>query len=226
VTTPNGSTAAGITTANLTGLTSGSMYYVWVRSNCGANKGVWVGPISFITNAAPPVTTNAAICSGGNATLTASGSCTNLTNLGNTVNGAWDAGGDPRAIRPVIFMANSSTCQFDGAGLTSNYTSLDFQVSATGFYTFTMAPTTAYDAMGYIVINPFNPGYCGSGTWIVGDDDSGPTTYEPMMSATLTAGVTYTLISTLYAGSSITLTNTFQWGVTGPGTISASSEAL
>ncbi|WP_298220666.1 fibronectin type III domain-containing protein [Flavobacterium sp.] len=220
VTTPNGSTAAGITTANLTGLTSGSMYYVWVRSNCGANKGVWVGPISFITNAAPPVTTNAAICSGGNATLTASGSCTNLTNLGNTVNGAWDAGGDPRAIRPVIFMANSSTCQFDGAGLTSNYTSLDFQVSATGFYTFTMAPTTAYDAMGYIVINPFNPGYCGSGTWIVGDDDSGPTTYEPMMSATLTAGVTYTLISTLYAGSSITLTNTFQWGVTGPGTIS------
>ncbi len=219
-TAPTGSTGAGITTVNLSGLTSGTMYYVWVRSNCGVNKGVWAGPISFITNAAPPTTTNGSTCAGGTATLTATGSCTNLTNLGTTINGAWDAGGDPRAIRPVIFIANSPICQFDGAGLTSNYTSLDFQVSATGFYTFTMAPTTAYDGMGYIVINPFNPGVCGSGTWIVGDDDSGPTTYEPMMSTTLNAGVTYTLISTLYAGSSITLTNTFQWNVTGPGTIS------
>ncbi|NHM06534.1 T9SS type A sorting domain-containing protein [Flavobacterium sp. CYK-4] len=219
-TTPTGSTGAGVTTVNLTGLTSGMIYYVWVRSNCGANKGVWTGPISFITNAAPPVTTNGSTCAGGTATLTATGSCTNLTNLGNTINGAWDATGDPRAIRPIIFMANSSICEFDGNGLTANYTSMDFQVSATGFYTFTMAATTAYDGMGYIVINPFNPGYCGSGTWIVGDDDSGPTTYEPMMSATLNAGVTYTLISTLYSGSSITLTNTFQWNVTGPGTIS------
>ena len=219
-TLPTGSTAAGITSANITGLASGAQYYVWVRSNCGANKGVWVGPISFITNAAPPVTTNVSICQGGSATITAMGSCTNLTNLGNTVNGAWDALGDPRAIRPLIFIANSPICQFDGAGLTSNYTSMDFQVSATGFYTFTMAPTTAYDSMGYIVINPFNPGVCGSGTWVVGDDDSGPTTFEPMMSTTLTAGVTYTLISTLYSGSSITLTNTFQWNVSGPGTIS------
>ena len=219
-TIPSGSTAAGVTSANLTGLTSGSIYYVWVRANCGVNKGVWVGAISFITNAAPPVTTNASICQGGSATITATGSCTNLTNLGSTVNGAWDALGDPRAIRPLIFIANSPICQFDGAGLTSNYTSLDFQVSATGFYVFTMAPTTAYDSMGYIVINPFNPGVCGSGTWVVGDDDSGPTTFEPMMSTTLTAGVTYTLISTLYSGSSITLTNTFQWNVSGPGTIS------
>ena len=219
-TSASGSTAAGITTANLTGLTSGSYYYVWVRSNCGANQGVWVGSLTLITNALPPVTTNSSVCPGGSATLTASGSCTSLSNLGNTINGAWDAGGDPRAIRPIIFIANSPTCQFDGAGLTSNYTSLDFQVSATGFYTFTMAATTAYDSMGYIVINPFNPGVCGSGTWVVGDDDSGPTTFEPMLSSTLNAGVTYTLISTLYSGSSITLTNTFQWNVTGPGTIS------
>ena len=219
-TLPTGNTAAGITTANVTGLASGAQYYVWVRSNCGANKGLWVGPISFITNAPPPITTNASLCPGGSSSLTATGSCTNLTNLGNTINGAWDAGGDPRAVRPIIFINNSPICQFDADGLTSNYTSLDFQVSVTGFYVFTMAPTTAYDSMGYIVINPFNPGVCGSGTWVVGDDDSGPTTFEPMMSTTLTAGVTYTLISTLYSGSSITLTNTFQWDVTGPGTIS------
>ncbi|WP_309640135.1 fibronectin type III domain-containing protein [Flavobacterium sp.] len=215
-TIPSGSTAAGVLTANISGLASGTFYSVWVRSNCGANQGVWVGPTTFITLTAPPVTTDTTFCQGGSGTLSATASCTNLTNLGTTINGAWDANADPRAIRPVIFLANSTTCQFDGAGLTSNYAAQDFQVNITGNYVFTMAPTTAYDSMGYIVINPFNPGVCGSGTWVVGDDDSGPTTFEPQMNATLTAGITYTLISTLYSGTSITLTNTFQWNVTGP----------
>lgn len=219
-TTPSGSTAAGVTTTNLSSLTSGMNYYVWVRSNCGGNQGVWIGPLTFSTLASPPITTNSSVCQGGTANITASGTCTGLMNLGNTINGSWDATSDPRAIRPIIFMANATTCQFDPSNLTANYTSLDFQVSTTGSYTFTMAPTTAYDSMGYIVINPFNPGVCGSGTWVVGDDDSGPTTFEPQMTATLTAGVTYTLISTLYAASSVLVTNTFQWNVTGPGTIS------
>jgi len=215
-TTASGSTAAGVLTANLSSLASGTYYNVWVRSNCGANKGVWVGPLNFTTLTAPPVTTGASFCQGGSGTISATASCTDLVNLGTTINGGWDAGSDPRAIRPIIFIANSPTCQFDGTGLTSNYTAVDFQVSVTGNYVFTMAPTTAYDAMGYIVIKPFNPGVCGSGTWVVGDDDSGPTTFEPEMNATLTAGVTYTLISTLYSGSNITLTNTFQWNVTAP----------
>lgn len=219
-TIPSGTTAAGVTTANLTALTSGMNYYVWVRSNCGANQGVWVGPLTFSTLASPPVTTSSSVCQGGTATISATGTCTGLMNLGNTINGGWDATTDPRAVRPLIFLANSTTCAFDPSNLTANYASMDFQVSTTGSYTFTMAATTAYDAMGYIVINPFNPGVCGSGTWIVGDDDSGPTTFEPQMTATLTAGITYTLISTLYAASSVLVTNTFQWNVTGPGTIS------
>lgn len=219
-TPPSGSTAAGVTTTNLSSLTSGMNYYLWIRSNCGGSQGVWVGPLTFSTIASPPITTNISVCQGGTASITASGTCTGLMNLGNTINGGWDATTDPRAIRPLIFMANSNVCQFDPGNNTSNYASMDFQVSATGSYTFTMAPTTAYDAMGYIVINPFNPGSCSSGTWIVGDDDSGPTTFEPQMTATLNAGTTYTLITTLYAASSILVTNSFQWNVTGPGTIS------
>ncbi len=220
-TAPSGSVGAGVTTVNLSSLTSGLVYYVWVRSNCGGTgQGVWSGPLSFSTIASPPVTTNSSVCQGGTTTISATGTCTGLTNLGNTINGGWDATTDPRAVRPLIFLANSPTCAFDPSNLTANYASMDFQVSTTGSYTFTMAPTTAYDSMGYIVINPFNPGVCGSGTWVVGDDDSGPTTFEPQMTATLTAGVTYTLISTLYAASSVLVTNTFQWNVTGPGTIS------
>lgn len=215
--TPSG-TIAG-TTVNLTGLASGTVYSVWVRSNCGGNYGIWVGPLNFTTLVAPPITTSANICQGGTGSVSGTATCTGQTNLGNTINGGWDATSDPRAVRPLIFIANSPNCNFDTGGLTANYTALNFTVSITGSYSFTMPNTTAYDAMGYIVIPPFTPGDCSSGTWIVGDDDSGATTFEPLMTATLTQGVIYTLISTLYSGSDIALTNSYTWNVTGPGNI-------
>ncbi|MES2862591.1 MAG: GEVED domain-containing protein [Bacteroidota bacterium] len=47
--TPTGSTVTAVTSATLTGLTSGTTYYIWVRSNCGGGTGVgvWIGPTSF-----------------------------------------------------------------------------------------------------------------------------------------------------------------------------------
>ncbi|HMI06744.1 MAG TPA: GEVED domain-containing protein [Flavobacterium sp.] len=207
------------TNAGLTGLASGTTYTVWVRSDCGGNYGVWIGPLTFTTAVAPPVTTNATICQGAAGSISGTASCTAQTNLGNTISGSWDATSDPRAVRPLIFIANSPTCQFDTGGLTSNYTALNFTVSVTGSYSFTMPNVTAYDAMGYIVIPPFTPGNCASGTWIVGDDDSGATLFEPLMTATLTMGTIYTLYTTLYSGSDIALTNNYQWNVTGPGNI-------
>ncbi len=44
-----GSTAAGVTTLNLTGLTALTIYYIWIRSNCGGalGQGVWIGPLNF-----------------------------------------------------------------------------------------------------------------------------------------------------------------------------------
>lgn len=219
-TTPSGSTAAGVLTANLTGLASGTQYHVWVRSNCGGSQGVWIGPLIFTTNVAPPVTNSVSVCQGGSGSVSGTAACTSYTNLGNTISGSWDATSDPRAVRPLIFISNSPVCQFDTGGLTANYTVLNFTVSVTGSYTFTMPNTTAYDAMGYIVLPPFTPGDCSSGTWIVGDDDSGATTFEPLMTATLTAGTIYALYTTLYSGADIALTNTYQWDVTGPGNIS------
>jgi hypothetical protein len=46
-TTPSGSVVGGLS-ANLTGLTLGSTYYFWVRSNCGAPN-AWVGSSNFTT---------------------------------------------------------------------------------------------------------------------------------------------------------------------------------
>lgn len=46
---PTGSVGAGSTSVALSGLISGTTYYVWVRANCGGGlgQGVWIGPISF-----------------------------------------------------------------------------------------------------------------------------------------------------------------------------------
>lgn len=40
-TAPMGNVAAGVTTLTLTGLTMGTTYYLWVRSDCGTEQGFW-----------------------------------------------------------------------------------------------------------------------------------------------------------------------------------------
>lgn len=48
--TPSGSVGAGVTTANLSGLTPSTQYYYWVRGNCnGTDKGVWSSSANFTT---------------------------------------------------------------------------------------------------------------------------------------------------------------------------------
>lgn len=47
--TPTGSTAAGFTSVNLSGLATSTTYYIWVRSNCGGNFSAWSVPTSFTT---------------------------------------------------------------------------------------------------------------------------------------------------------------------------------
>ncbi|MEI6348919.1 MAG: GEVED domain-containing protein, partial [Bacteroidota bacterium] len=50
-TTPSGSVGSGITSANLTGLSQSTLYYFWVRANCGSPDGVgnWSSIGSFYT---------------------------------------------------------------------------------------------------------------------------------------------------------------------------------
>ena len=49
-TTPTGSTLAGVLTANLTGLTSGQLHYVYVRSKCsGVDISTWTPVVNFTT---------------------------------------------------------------------------------------------------------------------------------------------------------------------------------
>src|SRR5690606_14198523 len=55
--TPTGSTAAGVTTRNLTGLSSSTTYYVYVRSVCGPGEPSCWTPAMTFTTTCPAVNT-------------------------------------------------------------------------------------------------------------------------------------------------------------------------
>jgi hypothetical protein len=48
--TPTGTTSTGVSSVSLSSLTPATVYYFWVRGNCGAtDKSIWTGPLSFTT---------------------------------------------------------------------------------------------------------------------------------------------------------------------------------
>lgn len=219
---PTGTANNTTTTINLTGLSENTTYFVWVRSDCGGTDGVgnWVGPETFTTLATPPTTTNVTICPGDpSQDLTASAACSNFSAI-TQINGNLDIAG-PYADTPPWFIVSTDPCAFDPSE-NKNYDTFDFQVDTDGIYVFEIDPTLAPDFMGYIVINdpldPFTYGSCATGTWIAGDDDSGPG-LDAAITATLIAGVNYTLVTTLAFSAS--QSTPYTWNVSGAGSISA-----
>lgn len=161
----------------------------------------------FTVLAPPPTTTGASICTGGSGTISSSTSCNGYSNSTTSISGGWVVGSDPVAPKPVG-SANSTTCAFTGTNQT--YTALNFQVAVTGSYVFEL--TSGVDAMAYITTGAFTPGSCATGTFVIGDDDSGPG-LEPRLTVTLTAGVTYTLYTTFYSNS---ITTSYLWTIIPP----------
>ncbi|CAM3448373.1 hypothetical protein FLLO111716_11120 [Flavobacterium longum] len=209
----SGADTATLTITNPAEADAGS-YDVVIGNAAGCT--VTSNAVSVTVNPAPPTANSISICAGGSGALTASGTCTGFVNSGTTLSGAWASGTDAVALRPTTSIADTATCSFDAA-ITRNYVKTNFQVSITGSYTFEMNNSASFDGMGYIVSGAFVPGNClGGGTWIKGDDDSGTAGDEPLLTATLTAGVTYTLVSTTYGASSGTYSGSFGWTVTPP----------
>jgi hypothetical protein len=186
--------------------------------------GATTGPISVANNdatsysssaffvlGAAPVTTGVIICPKGSGSLTSSADCTGYGNSGTSMSGTWSSASVTIANRPTP-AANGSNCAFDGS-TPRHYELINFQVSATGSYTFTMAPNASYDGMGYITSGAFTPGSCATGVFVVTDDDSGVGD-EPVMTVNLTQGITYTLYTTTWDSPSGSYP--YQWTVTPP----------
>jgi hypothetical protein len=227
ISTINGSpagmgTATTATSIPVTGLLPYTTYYYWVRSDCGSgNYSAWVGN-SFQTAIPNPTTTGVNICQGGTGSLTASAYCTSPINLGNAISGSLNASTDPVAFRPVTGIVSTDPCSF--AATTGNYTSLTFTVTVSGTYVFLMDTPATFDAMSYITTGAFVPGNCGGGgTYLAGDDDTGAIGTEPQVTVALTAGTTYTLYTTNWSTTNTTVTASFSYTVSGPGSILATT---
>jgi len=187
---------------------AGSYVLTWTITNGSCTS---TSNVAVTVNNAPPPTSGVSICQdAASASMTVT---SDLTNIGTTFSGTWTT--TPIAFRPTSSIANKATCDLSTT-ITRNYTAIQFQVSLTGSYTFEMDNNASYDGMAYLTSGSFTPGSCVTGTWIRGDDDGGIAGNEPLITNSLTAGVTYTLYSTTFSATSGTYIGSFSWTVTPP----------
>jgi hypothetical protein len=175
---------------------------------------------SFTINSTPsPLTTTPVnVCQGGQGYLTATNVCVDnfvVPTITNSIYGGW-LSTDALANAPSGAV-NTTTCSFGGASRT--YSIVQFQVSATGNYIFEMNDNTTYNGAGYITTGAFTPGSCATGNLLRVDNDGGSGD-EPVLGSvgnplTLTAGITYSLVSTTDGASNV-INNDYTWTITPP----------
>ncbi|WP_084220950.1 fibronectin type III domain-containing protein [Chryseobacterium sp. StRB126] len=136
---PSGSVGAGVTTANISGLTPATQYYYWVRSNCnGTDKGAWSSSANFTTLGLCPTVTAPA--------SNASGVSTTPTITWNVINGATGyklkigtaSGGNDVLDTDITGGANNSYTLATSLSNSSTY-----YYSVTGYTAATAGPATA-----------------------------------------------------------------------------------
>jgi hypothetical protein len=193
----------------LSGLNSGT--YANFSITTGGCNATAAGPFT-ITSPTLPVTTSATICQGGTGSLTTStcgvagvpiaqGAVFNTGNLTAT---------DPTWNRPL-----ANTVCFT-SGTTVYYDVYSFYVSTAGSYTF-RGCFPNIDGYGHLYQNAFTPAApCGTpGNFIIGDDDGNTAlcAVDPSLTAVLTPGVQYFLISNSFGTGA---TDSYSWTFTGP----------
>ncbi len=108
---PTGAVGAGITTANITGLTAATLYYVWVRGNCTAvDRSEWSVIETFSTDCAAPAllsVVNGTLCGGGSTTLQATGTSGSTIEWFSDAAGTNLVGTGTSFVTPALFAATT-----------------------------------------------------------------------------------------------------------------------
>lgn len=177
------------------------------------------GPFT-ITSPSAPTTVGTSICPGGSGTISLTTSCGTtgtIYNSGATFNTGALATTDSSWIRN----SGGTTCN-GSAGTSYYYDVVSFSPLTTGSYTFSMCtPGTDWDGHASLYQNAFNGANpCGTpANFIIADDDTntgGNCENDALLTATLTSGVTYYLVTTSFSAG---LTGNYEWTFTGPGSL-------
>ena len=219
-------TLNGFTQTQFITITSSSTLYTLSNlaagnySNFNVSSGICnTASLSTIINVAaptnPPTTSGVTICAGGSGSISSSTSCGSVgtnVNIGNNFNIGALTTTDATWIR-------NTAGTFCGATAGTNYylDSFAFTVSTVGSYTFNLCTSGAFDSHASLYQNAFSTASpCGTpANFIIADDDGNTGCFlDSRITATLTPGITYYLITTSFGTGA---TGAYQWNfATGP----------
>lgn len=212
----NSYTISNINNGTFSNFTMGS-------GTCGI--GTLAGPI-VITSPSSLTTTGVTVCTGGTGTISASSAC---GTSGTSINQGAIFNSGSLTSTDLTWNRNftGSTCTATATG-GYYYDVASFTVSTAGSYTFTMCtPGTNWDGYGSLYQNAFdgtNP--CGiTANHIYSDDDAntgGNCEDDALITATLTPGITYYLVTSSFSTS---VTGNYEWSFTGPLSATINSNA-
>lgn len=169
-----------------------------------------------ITTPTSPTTTSSTICIGGTPSLTSSACGTGGTPVNS--GGVFNTGALTTTDLTWNRNGGGTTCNAT-AGTANYYDVFAFTVSTAGSYTLNgcFPNIDAHASLYQNAFNGANP--CGvPANFIIADDDGNGAlcSLDPRITANLTPGITYYLISTTFSAGS---TDTYTWDFTGPGQI-------
>ncbi|WP_294202418.1 T9SS type A sorting domain-containing protein [uncultured Chryseobacterium sp.] len=169
-TTPTGSTAAGVTSAQFNSLATGQTYYVWVRSNCGgSSQSFWTmtqfttgqisatytaGEISTLFNNSGVTPTSATSCAGALSIAIPAGYAVQSTSVSYTMTAA--GGGWMSEQRSLLACTNNGSTETSvssgtgssGGTFSYNRTGLTIANDLTGTVNFEMRAWRTYGGSG------------------------------------------------------------------------------
>ena len=189
LTTPSASVSASQLSYNITGLSGGTVYYVWVRSKCQAGESEWGGPTTFTTLCPVPANQPTALILTPTLTTQIDGSFTPVVGtpppdgylvvrypqgaaVTPPVDGTTYSAGNALGLGTVVSSAASPTVTFTSTGLTAT--------TAYTFYVYSMNNLCIGNGRSYLTLSPLS----GTATTLSPTLPLCATTFTPLNAAT------------------------------------------